>query len=68
LNKYMIQWNVVSGSKTKYMDISIVRNIQHYSDMLQIPFYYKQALIGGKLIREPYLDGNSYTRLPADFT
>ena len=68
LNKYMIQWNVVSGSKAKYMNINIVRNIHHYSDMLQIPFYYKQALIGGKLIREPYLDGTQYRQLPADFT
>lgn len=68
LNKYMIQWNVVLGDKTKYMDINIVRNIQHYSDMLQIPFYYKQALIGGKLIREPYLDGSQYRQLPREFS
>ena len=68
LNKYMIHWNVVSGDKTKYMDIDIVRNIQHYSDILHIPFYYKQALIGGKLIREPYLDGKQYRQLPKEFS
>jgi protein gp37 len=67
LNKYMIEWAVVSGSKTKYMDVGIVRKIQHYADVLQIPFYYKQALIGGKLIREPYLDGNQYNNLPRSF-
>lgn len=64
LNKYMIEWIVVSGNKHKYMDIDIVRNIHNYANYLDIPFYYKQALIGGKLIRNPYLDGTSYTELP----
>ena len=63
-NKYMIEWIVVSGDKRQYMRTDIVRSIHHYADYLNIPFYYRQALIGGKLIRNPYLDGTIYTQLP----
>jgi protein gp37 len=64
VNTYMIQWIVVSGSRKAYMPLDVVRNILHYSERLDIPFYYKQALIGGKLIREPYLDERQYKFLP----
>lgn len=64
LNKYLIQWIVVSGSNVKYIPTDVVRGICNYAEALKIPFYYKQALIGGKLIRDPYLDEVQYTQIP----
>lgn len=67
LNKYMIQWITVVGPNNKSMNLADVRNMHYFADALSIPFYYKQALIGKKLIREPFLDGNQYKEIPKVF-
>jgi protein gp37 len=68
INKYKIRWLIVSGSKKKRFGPEIVRNIADFSCNLGIPFYYKQALIGRKLIINPHLDGKEYTEIPPEIS
>ena len=63
----MIQWITVVGPNNKTINLTDVRNMYYFADALSIPFYYKQAFIGNKLIREPFLDGNQYKEIPKVF-
>ena len=57
------QWAVVgceSGRRTRPMEEEWVREIIHQCQTADVPVFYKQAMIDGKLVSMPKLDGVKY--------
>lgn len=66
VNRYNLRWMILSGSPRHTFSAGEARSVRYVSHDLGIPFYYEQALIGNKLIHEPYIDGKQYREIPAE--
>jgi len=65
---YMPDWVIVgceSGPGARPMDEDWVRSIRADCIVTQTPFFYKQAIVNGKMDHRPLLDGERWTQWPA---
>jgi len=53
-----------SGPGARSCDISWVRDLRDQCASVDVPFFFKQLVIDGKLVREPFLDGKQYLEFP----
>lgn len=54
-----------SGAGARPMDLGWVRSIRDQCQQAQVPFFYKQGVVDGKLIEMPALDGRTWDQRPA---
>jgi protein gp37 len=62
-----ISWVVVgceSGPGARPMDIDWVRSIRDQCDAAGVRFFFKQAMVNGRLVRMPLLDGKRWQEFP----
>jgi protein gp37 len=53
-----------SGSSARPLDIDWVRDLRDQCAAANTPFFLKQLVIDGKLVKEPYLDGRKHLEFP----
>ena len=69
-NKYIgkkIDWVICgceSGANARPCDISWVHDLRDQCVQSGTPYFLKQLVIDGKLVREPFLDGKQYLEFP----
>lgn len=64
-----INWIIVgceSGPKARPMNLDWVREIRDQCVSQNIPFFFKQAMVNGKLVKMPELDGRVYDQYPGE--
>lgn len=62
-----LDWVVVgceSGTKARPMDESWVRSLKDQCVSAGVPFFFKQAIVGGRKVVTPELDGQTWTNYP----
>lgn len=63
-----LDWVIVgseSGPGARSMDLAWVRDIRDQCARASVPFFFKQAIVHGKKVSTPELDGCRYTEVPA---
>lgn len=66
-NKPLLDWVVVgaeSGAGHRPMDFDWVRSLRDQCAAVGVPFFFKQAIINGKKIGLPFLDGVQHAKFP----
>jgi len=53
-----------SGPGARPMDITWVRSLRNQCQAAGVAFYFKQAMVDGKLVTHPLLDGREWKELP----
>jgi protein gp37 len=53
-----------SGSKRRPFNEDWARRLRDECQAAGVPFYFKQSIQGGKLVKEPFLDGVQHLELP----
>jgi len=62
-----IQWvacGCESGPNARIMDVGWVRNLRDKCDAAGVPFFLKQMMVDGKLVKMPELDGKVWDEYP----
>jgi protein gp37 len=62
-----IQWVICgceSGPGARPMDIEWARSVRDQCQAAQVPFFFKQKMVDGKLIHMPELDGQIWAQFP----
>ena len=54
-----------SGPKARPMDPSWARSLKDQCAKAGVPFFYKQAVVAGKLTKLPHIDGEQWAQFPA---
>ena len=55
-----------SGPKARPMDLAWVRALRDQCAAAAVPFFFKQAMVAGKLVSLPELDGKVWDEFPAE--
>lgn len=62
-----VDWVIVgaeSGPDARPMDLDWARAVRDQCARAGVPFFLKQAVVDGRLVKEPELDGRRWTELP----
>lgn len=62
-----IDWVIVgceSGPHRRPMELDWARSLRDQCVMAQVPFYFKQAELDGRVVEHPYLDGRRWMEIP----
>ena len=65
--KPLVDWVIVgceSGKNARPMNLDWVRLIRDQCIAAGVPFFFKQAMIDGKLVKAPFLDGQLWLQTP----
>ncbi len=63
----LIDWIICgceSGPNARLMELDWARSLRDQCQEAGVPFFFKQAMIGGKLVKMPELDGKIYEEYP----
>jgi len=53
-----------SGTKCRPTEISHIRSLRDQAEATEVPFFLKQMMIGGRLVKKPELDGRQWLEVP----